>query len=132
MQFGRDVSPNHHALVEQRSGCSTPLRHPGDQSGARATCWCLQAFPSDYVHKYGNARNNQSPMLLGPTDAVYDNAGKAHSLTVRAYGERGLNVITPSTATWTDLFNDWKNGTSNVTVSASAVILGLRDVYNPS
>jgi YVTN family beta-propeller protein len=129
VQFGRDVSPNHHALVEQ-FGLLDNYYGPGDQS-ALGHRWCLQAFPSDYVHKYSNARNNQSPMLLGPTDAVYDNA-KAHGLTVRAYGERGLNVITPSTATWTDLFNDWKNGTSNVTVSASAVILGLRDVYNPT
>jgi YVTN family beta-propeller protein len=129
VQFGRDVSPNHHALVEQ-FGLLDNYYGPGDQS-ALGHRWCLQAFPSDYVHKYGNARNNQSPMLLGPTDAVYDNA-KAHGLTVRAYGERGLNVITPSTATWTDLFNDWKNGTTNVTISASAVIVGLRDVYNPT
>jgi len=129
VQFGRDVSPNHHALVEQ-FGLLDNYYGPGDQS-ALGHRWCLQAFPSDYVHKYGNARNNQSPMLLGPTDAVYDNA-KAHGLTVRAYGERGLNVITPSTATWTDIFNDWKNGTSNVTIAASPVILGLRDIYHPT
>jgi YVTN family beta-propeller protein len=129
VQFGRDVSPNHHALAEQFVLLDN-YYGPGDQS-ALGHRWILQAFPSTYVHKYGNARNNQSPMLLGPTDAVYDSA-KAHGLSVRAYGERGLNTITPAGSTWTDMFNDWKNGTHNVTISAQAVILGLRDIYHPS
>jgi hypothetical protein len=90
----------------------------------------LQAYPSTWVHKYGNARNNQSPMLLGPTEAIYDNA-KAHGLRVRAYGERGANLITPSNATWTDIYDDWKNGTANVDIAARAIIVGLRDVYHP-
>jgi YVTN family beta-propeller protein len=129
VQFGRDVSPNHHALAEEFVLLDN-YYGPGDQS-ALGHRWILQAYPSTYVHKYGNARNNQSPMLLGPTDAVYDSA-KAHGLSVRAYGERGLNTITPSSATWTDMFNDWKNGTHNVSISAQAVIIGLRDIYHPT
>ncbi len=129
VHFGRDVSPNHHALAEQFVLLDN-YYGPGDQS-ALGHRWVLQAYPSTWVHKYGNSRNNQSPMLLGPTDAIYDNA-KASGLTVRAYGERGLNTITPSTATWTDIFNDWKNGTHNVSISPQAVIVGLRDIYNPS
>jgi YVTN family beta-propeller protein len=129
VQFGRNVSPNHHALAEQFVLLDN-YYGPGDQS-ALGHRWILQAFPSTYVYKYGNARNNQSPMLLGPTDAVYDSA-KAHGVSVRAYGERGLNTITPAGSTWTDMFNDWKNGTHNVTISAQAVILGLRDIYHPS
>ena len=129
VEFGRDVSPNHHALAEQ-FGLLDNYYGPGDQS-ALGHRWILQAFPSTYVHKYGNARNNQSPMLLGPTDAIYDSA-KAHGLSVRAYGERGANTITPSTATWTDIYNDWKNGTTNVNIAARAIILGLRDVYHPT
>ncbi len=129
VEFGRDVSPNHHALAEEFVLLDN-YYGPGDQS-ALGHRWILQAFPSTYVHKYGNARNNQSPMLLGPTDAVYDSA-KAHGLSVRAYGERGLNTITPATATWTDMFNDWKNGTHNVNIAARAVIIGLRDIYHPT
>jgi len=129
VQFGRDVSPNHHALAEQFVLLDN-YYGPGDQS-ALGHRWVLQAYPSTWVHKYGNGRNNQSPMLLGPTDAIYDNA-KASGLSVRAYGERGLNTITPATATWTDIFNDWKNGTHNVSITPQAVIVGLRDIYNPS
>jgi YVTN family beta-propeller protein len=128
VQFGRDVTPNHHALAEKFVLLDN-FYGPGDQS-ALGHRWVLQAYPSTYTHKYGNARNNQSPMLLGPTDAIYDNA-KANGVSVRAYGERGLNTITPADATWTDIYNDWKNGTRNVNIDARAVIVGLRDVYHP-
>ena len=115
VQFGRDVSPNHHALAEQFVLLDN-YYGPGDQS-ALGHRWSLQAYPSTWVHKYGNARNNQSPMLLGPTDAIYDHA-KARGLTVRAYGERGANTITPANATWTDIYNDWKFGTTKVDIAA--------------
>jgi YVTN family beta-propeller protein len=128
VEFGRDVTPNHHALAEQFALLDN-YYGPGDQS-ALGHRWVLQAYPSTWVHKYGNARNNQSPMLLGPTDAIYDSA-KAHGLGVRAYGERGANTITPANATWTNIYNDWKNGTANVTIDARAIIVGLRDVYHP-
>jgi YVTN family beta-propeller protein len=128
VEFGRDVTPNHHALAEQFALLDN-YYGPGDQS-ALGHRWVLQAYPSSWVHKYGNGRNNQNPMLLGPTDAIYDSA-KAHGLRVRAYGERGANTITPSNATWTDIYNDWKNGTSNVNIDARAIIVGLRDVYHP-
>ena len=129
VQFGRDVTPNHHALAEQFVLLDN-FYGPGDQS-ALGHRWCLQAYPSTWTHKYGNARNNQNPMLLGPTDAIYDQR-EARGLKVRAYGERGANTITPSNATWTDIYNDWKNGTSNVDITARAIIVGLRDIYHPS
>jgi hypothetical protein len=129
VQFGRDVTPNHHALAEQFALLDN-YYGPGDQS-ALGHRWALQAYPSSWVHKYGNGRNNQSPMLLGPTDALYDSA-KARGLKVRAYGERGANTITPANATWTDIYNDWKNDTTNVKIDARAVIVGLRDVYHPT
>src|SRR5215467_7797729 len=128
VEFGRDVSPNHHALAEQFVLLDN-YYGPGDQS-ALGHRWVLQSYPSDWVHKYGNGRNNQNPMLLGPTDAIYDQA-KARGLTVRAYGERGANTITPANATWTDIYNDWKFGTSKVNIAAQAIIVGLRDVYHP-
>jgi len=128
VEFGRDVSPNHHALAEQFVLLDN-YYGPGDQS-ALGHRWCLQAYPSTWVHKYGNARNNQNPMLLGPTDAIYDQA-KSRGLSVRAYGERGANTISPANATWTDIYNDWKFGTHNVDIAARAIIVGLRDVYHP-
>ena len=125
VQFGRDVTPNHHALAEQFALLDN-YYGPGDQS-ALGHRWALQAYPSTWVHKYSNARNDQNPMLLGPTDAIYDSA-KLQGVSVRSYGERGLNTITPATATWTDNYNDWQNGTTNVSIDAHAVIVGLRQI----
>jgi len=126
VQFGRDVTPNHHALAEKFVLLDN-FYGPGDQS-ALGHRWVLQAYPSTWVHKYGNSRG--SPMRMGPTEAIYDNA-KAHGVTVRAYGEALATSITPANATWTDIYNDWKNGTSNVSIVPRAVIVGLRDIYHP-
>jgi YVTN family beta-propeller protein len=126
--FGRDVTPNHHALAEKYVLMDN-FYGPGDQS-ALGHRWCTQGYASDWVFKYGNARNDQNPMLFAPTDFIWDQM-KSAGRTVRSYGERGLNTITPATATWTDIYNDWKNGTSKVKVVPQAVIVGLRDVYSP-
>ena len=126
--FGRNVTPNHHALAEKYVLFDN-FYGPGDQS-ALGHRWCTQGYASDWVFKYGNGRNDQNPMLFAPTDFLWDKM-KAAGRTVRSYGERGLNTITPATATWTDIYNDWKNGTNNVKIVPQAVIVGLRDVYSP-
>ncbi len=126
--FGRDVTPNHHALAEKYVLLDN-FYGPGDQS-ALGHRWCTQGYASDWVFKYGNDRNDQNPMLFAPTDFLWDQM-KAAGRSVRSYGERGLNTITPSNATWTDIYNDWKNGTNKVSIVPSAVIVGLRDVYSP-
>lgn len=125
--FGRDVTPNHHALAEQYALLDN-FYQPADQS-ALGHRWCTQGYASDWVFKYSNGRNDQNPMLFAPTEFLWDNA-RRHNVSVRAFGERGLNTVQPSGATWTDIYNDWKNGTANVTIQPRAVIVGLREVYS--
>lgn len=127
VQFGRDVTPNHHQLAEDYVLLDN-FYTPADQS-ALGHRWCTQGYASDWVHKYGNGRNDQNPMLFAPNDFLWD-AAKLHRVSVRSYGERGLNTIEPATATWTDIYNDWKNGTANVRITPRAQIVGLRDVYS--
>ncbi len=127
VEFGRDVTPNLHALAEKYVLLDN-YYGPGDQS-ALGHRWCLQAYPSDWIHKYSNARNDQNPMLLGATEAIYDNA-KANGLSVHSFGERGLNTFSNSNATWTDVYNDWKNKTNKVQITPRAQIVGLRDIYD--
>jgi YVTN family beta-propeller protein len=129
VQFGRDVTPNHHALAEQFVLMDNYFT-PSDQS-ALGHRWITQAYAGDWAMKYSNARNDQNPMLFAPNDFIWD-AMKAQGKTVRSYGECGLNTYTPSTATWTDFYNDYVNGTSKVSVTPRAVIMGLRDVYSPT
>jgi YVTN family beta-propeller protein len=128
VQFGRDVTPNHHALVE-KFGLMDNYFTPSDQS-ALGHRWITQAYAGDWVMKYSNGRNDQNPMLFAPNDFLWD-AMKAHGKTVRSFGERGLNTYTPPNATWTDFYNDYVNGTSTVSVTPRAEIVGLRDVYSP-
>lgn len=129
VHFGRDVTPNHHKLAEEFILLDN-FYTPADQS-ALGHRWCTQGYASDWVHKYGNGRNDQNPMLFAPNDFLWD-AAKVHGVTVRSYGERGLNTITPPKATWADIYADWKNGTRNVTITPRAQIVGLRDVYSPN
>jgi hypothetical protein len=68
-------------------------------------------------------------MTFAPTDFLWDSA-KANGVSVRSYGERGVNTITPAKATWTDIYNDWKNGSSKVKIEPRAMIVGVRDVYS--
>jgi YVTN family beta-propeller protein len=128
VQFGRDVTPNHHALVEQFVILDNFFA-PGDQS-ALGHRWCTQGYASDWVHKYGNGRNDTNPMLYAPSDFLWDNA-KAHSVSVRSYGERGSVTFTPPNVSWTDVYTDWKNKTERIRMDAKTPVLGLRDIYSP-
>lgn len=125
--FGREVTPNHHKLAEEFVLLDN-FYTPADQS-ALGHRWCTQGYASDWVHKYGNGRNDQNPMLFAPNDFLWD-AAKLHRVTVRAYGERGLNAMEPAEASWTDVYQDWKNGTAKVKITPRAQIVGLRDVYS--
>ncbi|MBS1824318.1 MAG: beta-propeller fold lactonase family protein [Acidobacteria bacterium] len=127
VHFGREVTPNHHALAEQYVLLDN-FYAPGDQS-ALGHRWCTQGYASDWIHKYGNARNDTNPMLFAPSDFLWDNA-KAHGVSVRSYGERGLVTLTPSNSTWTDVYNDWKTKAGRIQIEARTPIVGLRDVYS--
>jgi len=128
VQFGREVTPNHHALVEQFVLLDNYYA-PGDQS-ALGHRWCTQGYASDWIHKYGNARNDANPMLFAPTDFLWDNA-RAHQIGVRSYGERGVTTISPPDAGWAEIYADWKSGRGKIGISARPVVLGLRDIYHP-
>ena len=125
--FGRDVTPNHHALAEEYVLLDN-FYTPADQS-ALGHRWCTQGYASDWVFKYGNGRNDQNPMLFAPTEFLWDNA-RRNGVSVRSFGERGLNTIIPESATWTDIYADWKTGAGKIAITPRAVILGLRDVYS--
>ncbi len=127
VQFGRDVTPNHHALAGEYTILDN-FYAPGDQS-ALGHRWCTQGYAGDWLHKYSNGRNDQNPMLFAPTGFLWDNA-KEHGVPVRSYGERGLVTITPSKSTWTDIYRDWKSGAGTISITAHTPILGLQDIYS--
>lgn len=128
VQFGREVTPNHHALAEEFVLLDN-FYTPADQS-ALGHRWCTQGYVSDWLFKYSNGRNDANPMLYAPTEFLWDNA-KRHGLTVRSYGERGTNRITPAKATWKEIYDGWRAGKMTVDIQPKTYILGLKDIYHP-
>lgn len=126
--FGREVTPNHHALAEEFVLLDN-FYTPADQS-ALGHRWCTQGYVSDWLFKFSNGRNDANPMLYAPTEFVWDNA-KRNGLTVRNYGERGTNRITPRGATWKQIYDGWRAGKMTVNIEPHTYVLGLKDVYHP-
>ncbi|MGH9201483.1 MAG: bifunctional YncE family protein/alkaline phosphatase family protein, partial [Vicinamibacterales bacterium] len=131
VQFGRNVTPNHHALAE-RYVLLDNFYTTGDQS-ALGHQWANEAYANDYVHKYGNARNDfagTNPMAYASSGFLWDNA-RRHGKSVRVYGEFGLNTIIPSNATWSDIYRDWLQGTNKITITPRTRVASLRDILAP-
>ena len=129
VQFGREVTPNHHALVEEFVLLDN-FYSPADQS-ALGHRWCTQGYVSDWLFKYGNGRNDANPMLFAPNEFLWDNA-RRHGLAVRSYGERGTNQISPANASFRDIYDGWRAGKMTVEIKPRTFIAGLKGVYHPS
>lgn len=128
LQFGREVTPNAHALAE-RFGLLDNVYASGLNS-ADGHQWSTQAFANDYLERsYGGfirtyPFNGGDSLVYTPSGFLWDNA-LGHGKTVRNYGEyvNGLRAdgteMGPWTfdfvgrgesdmGTWTDFFNNWK------------------------
>jgi len=130
--FGRTVTPNIHALAE-RFVLLDNYYTAGDQS-ALGHQWCDEAYSNDYVHKYGNARNDfagTNPMAFAPTGFIWDNALR-HGRSARIFGEfTNRTVKTPSNATWLDFFTAWKNGTPGPVIVGNSSVKSAQPITSP-
>src|SRR5262245_40507581 len=130
--FGRTVTPNLHALAE-RFVLFDNYYTAGDQS-ALGHQWCDEAYSNDYVHKYGNARNDfagTNPMAFAPTGFIWDNAIR-HGKSARIFGEfTNRTVKTPSDATWLDFFTAWKNGTPGPGLVGNTSVKSAQPITSP-
>src|SRR5262249_50704635 len=116
--FGERVTPNHHALVREFTlldnfYCSGILSADGHS-------WADAAYVTDYLEKafgdFGRSYpdDGRDPLAFAPTGFLWDNA-LAHHKTLRNYGEFvSEEDYAPKGTTWTDLYNDYKNGTRKV------------------
>ncbi|MBK7979184.1 MAG: hypothetical protein IPK06_04055 [Ignavibacteriae bacterium] len=119
VMFGKNVTPNHHALAEDfilldNYYCSGILSADGHQ-------WTDEAYVTDYIEKFfgdfprSYPYNGGDPIAYSPTGFIWDNVLN-NGLTFRNYGEFVDAIIEPNTATFTDIYNDYKNGTKNVKI----------------
>lgn len=126
--YGEKVTPNHHALARQFTlfdnfYCSGVLSADGHS-------WVSEAYVTDYLERsFGGFTRSypdhgEDPLAYPSSGFIWDNALR-HGKTIRNYGEFIENEYIPKTATWTDCWNDYKNGTQNVKVVAKANVPGL-------
>ncbi|MDZ4860757.1 MAG: alkaline phosphatase family protein [Candidatus Hydrogenedentes bacterium] len=132
--FGRDVTPNHHALAEQfvlldNFYCNGVLSADGHQ-------WSNEGFVTDYLEKSFGDFSRSYPydgddaLAYASSGFIWDYVLRA-GLSFRCYGEFVKAKIEPSSATWTDIYNDYKNGTRNVSIRATTELHTLEPYLCP-
>ncbi len=135
VHFGREVTPNQHALAEQyvlldNFYCSGVLSADGHQ-------WATQAYVTDYIEKSFGGFNRSypydgtDPMAYAASGFIWDRVLRK-GLTFRDYGEFVRARITPRTATWTDNWNDFIQGTQKVTIRSDTQVETLRPYLAPT
>lgn len=134
-QFGRDVTPNHHALAEEfvlfdNFYCNGVLSADGHQ-------WTDEGYVTDYLEKQFGGFNRSYPydgddaLAYASSGFIWDHV-LAEGYTFRNYGEMVKAVIEPRDASWTDIYNDYRNGTRNVSIRATTLVRGLEPYICPT
>jgi len=135
VHFGRDVTPNHHALAEQfvlldNFYCSGVLSADGHQ-------WSTEAYVTDYLEKSfgGFSRSypyaGDDPMAFASSGFIWDKVLQK-GLSFRDYGEFVQARIEPRKATWSDVWQDYVQGTQKVKVRATTEVESLRPYLAPA
>ncbi|MFZ0282090.1 MAG: alkaline phosphatase family protein, partial [Bacteroidales bacterium] len=135
VQFGREVTPNHHLLAEtfvllDNFYCSGVLSADGHQ-------WTDEAIVTDYLEKsFGGFTRSypydgDDPLAYASSGFIWDNV-LGHGLTFRDYGEFVNPVIEPANATFSEIYKDFNEGTNNIKISAQANLDQLAPYLCPS
>jgi YVTN family beta-propeller protein len=135
VHFGREVTPNHHALAEEfvlldNFYCSGVLSADGHQ-------WATEAYVTDYLEKSFGGFNRSypydgdDPMAYAKSGFIWDKVLQK-GLSMRVYGEFVQPQITPRNAAWTDIWNDYRNGTRKVTIRAGSDVATLLPYLCPT
>ncbi|MEE4287335.1 MAG: alkaline phosphatase family protein, partial [Mariniphaga sp.] len=135
VHFGYEVTPNHHKLAENfvlmdNYYCSGILSADGHQ-------WTNEAFVTDYIEKSFGGFTRSYPydgddaLAYASSGFIWDNVLK-NGLTFRNYGEFVDAVIEPKDATFSDIYEDFKNGTNNITINAKANLEQLKTYICPT
>ena len=135
VHFGYEITPNHHKLAEtfvlmDNYYCSGVLSADGHQ-------WTDEAFVTDYLEKsFGDFTRSypydgDDALAYASTGFIWDNVLR-NGLTFRNYGEFVDAVIKPERATFTEIYNDFKNGTNKITIKAEANLEQLKPYLCPT
>ena len=134
-QFGREVTPNHHALAEtyvllDNFYCNGVLSADGHQ-------WTNEGYVTDYLEKSFGDFSRSYPydgddaLAYASSGFIWDYVLRA-GLTFRNYGEFVKAKIDPGDATWADIYSDYTNGTRNVSIRATTELHTLEPYLCPT
>ncbi len=135
VQFGREVTPNHHLLAEtfvllDNFYCSGVLSADGHQ-------WTDEAIVTDYLERsFGDFTRSypydgDDALAYASSGFIWDNV-LDHGLTFRDYGEFVNPVIEPADATFTEIYQDFMNRTNKVKITAKANLEQLAPYLCPT
>lgn len=127
--FGRDVTPNHHALAEEfvlldNYYCNGVLSADGH-------AWAMEGYATDYLEKsFGGFTRSypfsgDDPLSFSATGFIWDHV-LLHGLSFRNYGEMAKTATRPRDATFLDIFNDYKNKAGKISFEHDIQIDTLR------
>ncbi len=139
--FGREVTPNHHALAEQfvlfdNFYCSGTLSADGHQ-------WTDEAYVTDYLEKsYGGfvrsyPYDGGDALAYAGSGFIWDNV-LDHGKTLRVYGEfvsasiRWKDPDRKDPITFLDCYRDFIEGTDRIEIRAKARIRTIEPYICPS
>ncbi len=133
--FGRDVTPNHHALAEEfvlldNFYCNGVLSADGHQ-------WTNEGYVTDYLEKSFGGFNRSYPydgddaLAYASSGFIWDYVLRA-GLDFRVYGEFVQAQITPRDATWTECYQDFLNGTDRIKIRATTQLHTLEPYLCPT
>jgi YVTN family beta-propeller protein len=135
VEFGKEVTPNHHLLAEtfvllDNFNCSGVLSADGHQ-------WTDEAYVTDYLEKSFGGFTRSYPydgddaLAYASSGFIWDNVLN-HGLTFRDYGEFVNAIIDPPTATFTEIYQDFKEGTNKIQIHAKANLEQLKPYLCPT
>ncbi len=127
--FGREVTPNHHALAEQfvlldNFYCNGVLSADGH-------AWAMEGYVTDYLEKsFGGFTRSypfagDDPLSYAATGFLWDNV-LLHGLTFRNYGEMNTTATRPAKATFKDVYDDYVAKTGKIGFNHDIQIETLR------
>ncbi len=144
--YGRDITPNHHALAEQFVVLDNFFT--GGAISFDGHEWLMQAFVSDYVERAfaasprGYAWNMSDALIVPPTGFFWQSATKP--LDVRIYGEFQLtarwnpatrqaqDMNESQTLSWTEYWQLYKQGEWRNAVGARSGVPALQPYCSQS
>ncbi len=132
--FGREVTPNHHALAEQFVLLDN--YYCNGVCSADGHAWAMEGYATDYLEKSfgGWARSypfsGDDPLSFAPTGFIWDQV-LLNGLSFRNYGEMSKTQTRPRAASFAEVFQDYKEKTGKITFEHDIAIESLRRYSSP-